>query len=121
MLSLAFVLLSATAVLGIALALLHVRGPSAPPWMIGVLHGVLGAAGLGTLLLALRGPPRGLLTGVASFGPIAAVLAVGALLAGLGIVTLARRSGRGIGLLIAVHGTVAITAYVLLAAYVSLG
>ena len=121
MLSLALVILSATVVLGIALALLRLRGPSAPPWMIGALHGLLGAAGLATLILALRGPPRGVVTGVASFGAIAAVLAVGALVAGLGIVTLARRSGRGIGLMIAVHGTVAITAYVLLAAYVSLG
>lgn len=121
MLSITLVILSATVVLGIALALLHLRGLGKPPWMIGVLHGMFGAAGIAALLLALRGPPRGRLTGVASFGTIAAVVACVALVAGLGVVTLSRRSGRGIGLLIAVHATLAITAYVLLLAYVALG
>lgn len=121
MLSVALIILSATVALGITLALLHLRGSSAPHWLIGALHGMLGAAGLGTLILALRGPPRGMQTGVASFGAVAAVLAAVALALGLGIITLGRRSGRHIGAMIAVHGTLAITAYVLLAAYVSLG
>jgi len=119
MLLVALAILSATVVLGIVLALLHLRGLH-PHWMFGALHGVLGATGLGTLVLALRGPPRGVLTGVAWFGTIAALLAAAALALGLGIVALARRS-RGVGPVIVVHGTLAITAYVLLLAYVSLG
>jgi hypothetical protein len=121
MLTVALVILSATVVLGIALGLLYLRGGTRPPWMVGVLHGLFGTAGIATLILALRGPPRGLLNGVASFGAIAAVLACVALVAGLGVVTLARWSGCGVGLMIAVHGSLAITAYVLLIAYVALG
>jgi hypothetical protein len=121
MLPIAFAILSAAVVLGIALALLHLRGRSRPPWMIGALHGVLGTAGLATLVLALRGPPRGAEAGVAAFGAIAAVLAAVALAMGLAVVTLARQSRRGVGLAITVHATFAMTAYVLLLAYVSLG
>jgi hypothetical protein len=124
-LSIALITLSVTVALGIALSVLHLRGSSTPHWMprwmISALHGILGAAGLGALILALRGPPRGIQTGVAAFGSVAAVLLASALVVGLGIATLARRSGRGVGLLIAVHGTAAITAYVLLTAYISLG
>ena len=36
--------------------LLHLRGSSAPHWLIGALHGMLGATGLGALILALRSP-----------------------------------------------------------------
>jgi O-antigen/teichoic acid export membrane protein len=120
MLPLAFTILSAAVLAGIVLALLHLRG-SPPHWTIGALHGVAGAAALVALLLALRGPPRGELTGVASFGTIAAVLAAIALALGLAVAALARRSHRAVGLAIGVHATLAITAYVLLLAYVSLG
>jgi hypothetical protein len=120
MLSLAFFILSAAVVFGLVLALLHLRG-SPPAWMVGALHGVIGVAGLGALLLALRGPPRGLQTGVASFGMVAAVLAAIALVVGLLIATFRQRLRGGIGLVIVVHGALAITAYVVLLAYVSLG
>jgi|HubBroStandDraft_1064217.scaffolds.fasta_scaffold331767_2 hypothetical protein len=120
MLPLAFTIMSAAVLAGIVLALLRLRG-SPPHWAVGVLHGVAGAAGLAALLLALRGPPRGVLTGVASFGAIAAVLAAVALAAGLAVATLTRHSHGAVGPLLAVHATLAITAYVLLLAYVSLG
>ena len=120
MLSLALVTLSAAVALGVVRALGHLRG-SPPSWTLGALHGVVGTAGLGALLLALRGPPRGVLTGVTSFGAIAAVLAAGALTVGLGIAVLARRGRGGVGLAIAVHATLAITAYVILLAYAALG
>ncbi len=120
MLSLALVILSAAALAGIVLALLHLRG-SRRHWMFGALHGVAGAAGLAALLLALRGPPRGVLTGAASFGAVAAVLAAIALAVGLCVAMLARRAHGGTGLVIAVHATLAITAYVILLAYVALG
>ncbi len=120
MLLLAFAILSASVAAGIVLALLRLRG-SPPHGAVGALHGVAGAAGLVALLLALRGPPRGVLTGVASFGAIAAVLAAVALAAGLVVAVLARRSHGVVGLVIGMHATLAITAYVLLLAYVSLG
>ena len=120
MLTLAFVILSAAVLFGVVLALLRLRG-SRPAWQVGALHGVTGAAGFGALLLALRGPPRGVLTGVTSFGMAAAVLAAAALAVGLAIAAIGRRLRRGGGSVIAVHGVLAITAYVLLLAYVSLG
>jgi hypothetical protein len=120
MLLLAFVVLSAVVVAGIVLALLHLRGVR-PHRVVGALHGLAGAAGLAVLLLALRGPPRGVLSGVESFGDVAAVVGVAALVAGLGIVVMARRSWGGVGLVIGVHATLAVTGYVVLLAYVSLG
>jgi hypothetical protein len=120
MLALALAILSATVVAGAVLALLHLRG-SPPHWAVGALHGVVGTAGLGALLLALRGPPRGVRTGVAAFGLVAAIFATAAFAVGLAIVALLRRSRGGTGLAIAVHGMLAITAYVLLLAYVALG
>ena len=120
MLLLAFAILSATAAAGIVLALLHLRGSPAHG-AVRVLHGMAGAAGLLALLLALRGPPRGVLAGVASFGTFAAVLAAFALAVGLAMAGLARRPHRAVGLLLAAHATLAITAYVLLLSYVSLG
>jgi hypothetical protein len=120
MLPLAFTIMSVAVLAGIVLALLHLRG-SPSHSSVGALHGGAGAAGLAALLLALRGPPRGVLTGVASFGAIAAVLAAVALAAGLAVAALARHSHGAVGLLLAAHATLAITAYVLLLSYVSLG
>jgi hypothetical protein len=88
---------------------------------MGVGHGVLGAAGLGVLVLALRGPPRGTANGVASFGPVGAVLGAAALLLGLIIAALTWRKARGTGFAIAAHATLAIAAYVMLFAFLSLG
>ncbi len=68
------------------------------------------------LLFALRGPARGVGAGVASFGTIAAVLFAGALLTGVMVLLLRRNA-----LAIAVHATIAITSYVLLLAWNSLG
>ena len=86
MLIAAFVVLGTAVLLGSALAILRVRtdGAAAPPWWFAGLHGIFAIAGLGCLLLALRGPPRGLATGTASFGLMAAVLIVLAALVGGG-------------------------------------
>jgi hypothetical protein len=121
MLEAAFFLISAAVLIGIVLALLHMRGSRRPHWLAGAAHGGIGATGLTALLLALRGPPRGVLTGVESFGAIAAVLAAFTLEAGLGVELLLRRNRTIGGLAIAVHATLAITAYVMLAAYLALG
>ncbi len=87
MLLLSFSVLVAAALLGSCLAALHLPTGKAmlPGWPLGLLHGLLGAAGLVMLLLALRGPPRGEAMGVGPFGRIAAVLLAMALLAGLAI------------------------------------
>jgi hypothetical protein len=121
MLTLALVMMSAAVLWGGILALLHMQATRRIPRSAGLAHGVAGVAALLVLLFALRGPPRGVLTGVAPFGPLAAVLAAGAAVLGLGVWWLLRRRSGVVGLVIAVHATVAITAYVLLLAYVGLG
>jgi hypothetical protein len=123
MLWLSFTLLLTTALLGTALAALHLRTTSARPprWLLGGLHGVLGAVGLGLLLLALRGPPRGEAMGVGAFGSIAAVLLAIGLLAGLGILAARLRYSRVPGLMIGIHATIAVSGVVILAAYALMG
>jgi hypothetical protein len=119
MLSIAFWILALTVAIGSALAFVHLHGRRLPPWQAGALHGVFGAVGLGALILALRGPARGVAYGVSAFGPAAAVLAAIALLLGLMVLLLARRFKRAAGLAIAVHSTIAVTAFVLLSAYLT--
>jgi hypothetical protein len=123
MVLLAFVLLLIAAMLGTVLAALHLRTlPSRPPGpALGALHGLLGLAGLGVLLLALRGPPRGEALGVGNFGRIAAVLLAAALLAGVGVLVARLRYRRVPGLVIGVHATIAVSGVVILAAYTLIG
>ncbi|HVC60173.1 MAG TPA: hypothetical protein VND19_07440 [Acetobacteraceae bacterium] len=123
MLLLSFVLLLIATGLGTALAALHLRaGIARPPgWPLGASHGLLGAAGLGVLLFALRGPPRGEAMGVAAFGRIAAVSLVAALLAGIAVLAARLRYRRVPSLVIAIHATIAVSGVVILAAYTLLG
>jgi hypothetical protein len=127
MLTAAFVIFTMTVALGAVLAVLHLRtnrtttSPRPPRWPLGALHGVLALAGLACLALALRGPPRGLQQGTASFGLIAAVLFVLAALLGARLLA-ARLFGKPIGGgTIAVHATLAVSGFVILAAYVFAG
>ena len=82
MLTAAFVIFTIAVALGAVLAVLHLRTnrtttpPLLPQWPLAALHGILALIGLGCLALALRGPPRGVEQGTASFGMIAAVLFV---------------------------------------------
>ncbi|MGA3403693.1 MAG: hypothetical protein ABSC95_31155 [Acetobacteraceae bacterium] len=123
MLLLSFVLLLIAALLGTALAALHLRaGNVRPPgWPFGALHALLGTVGLVALLLALRGPPRGEVVGVGGFGRIAAVLLAVALLAGLAVLAARLRYRRVPGLVIGIHATIAVSGVVILAAYTLLG
>jgi hypothetical protein len=123
MLVLSFVLLLIAALLGTALAALHLRAGNARPprWPLGILHGSLGIVGLGALLLALCGPPRGEALGVGAFGRIAAVLLAAALLAGLAVVAARLRYRRVPGLVIGIHATIAVSGVVILAAYTLVG
>ena len=100
---------------GSGLALWHLRdidGESQPPFAAGIAHGVVGTIGLILLLLALRGPARGIASGVGSFGTIAAVLFGAALLTGAVMLFLRRKA-----VVIAIHAGLAITGYVLLLAW----
>jgi hypothetical protein len=92
------------------------RATSRPPLAAGIAHGTVGAAGLLVLLLSLRGPPRGVDTGVGSFGTIAAILFAAALLTGAALLFLRRK-----GTVMAIHAGLAITGFVLLLAWDSLG
>jgi hypothetical protein len=123
MLTAAFVILTVAVALGTVLAVLHLRTnrTATPPWPLGALHGILALTGLGCLALALRGPPRGLEQGTASFGLIAAALFVLAALLGARLLA-ARIFGKQIGGgTIAVHATLAVSGFVILAAYVFAG
>jgi len=96
---------------GTGLALWHLRatdGASRPPLALGIAHGVIGAAGLAVLLFALRGPARGVESGVGSF--------TGAVLTGVSLLFLRRKA-----IVMAIHAGIAITGYVLLLAWDSLG
>lgn len=119
MLIAAFIVLAAAVLLGSGLAVAHLRSEAAaavPAWL-GALHALLGLGGLGLLALALRGPPRGLTQGTASFGMISAALIALAALFGGGILARRLRASRA-GALLGIHATLAVSGFVMLAAYV---
>jgi hypothetical protein len=121
-LTVSFVVLLTTALLGGVLAALHLRETMAPPsWSLGALHGLIGMSGLITLLIALRGPPRGEAMGVGGFGRAAAVLLALALLAGVAILVARLRDRQVPGLAVGLHATIAVSGLVILAAYVLIG
>ena len=120
MLARSFGLLLITALFGGVLAALHQR-QTPPSWQLGALHGGLGSIGFVALLLALRGPPRGVAMGVGAFGQIAALLLAMALIAGIAIMIARLRDRRVPGLVIGIHATIAISGVVILAAYTLVG
>lgn len=118
MLIAAFAALAVAVALGTALAILCLSGRTVPaiPWSLRALHGLFGVGGLSCLLLSLRGPPRGLDQGVASFGAVSAGLIAAAALAGAGLLFMHVKRHRA-GSLIGLHATLAVTGFVILAAY----
>jgi len=121
-------LVAAVCVLGLAFSLglwlgyltLLLERPPLRLTLVGAIHGLAGAAGLGILFLALRGPPRGVKFGAGTFGNIAAALLVAALIGGLTMLT-ARLRGRPIAFgLVAIHGMFAIAGYTLLCTYLTM-
>jgi hypothetical protein len=128
MLLAAFIVLGFAVLLGTTLAVLHLRMPigaaapsSVAPWPVAALHGLLGIGGLICLVLALRGPPRGLDQGTAAFGAIAATLIALAALAGGAMLVTQLRKRRSAGTLIGVHAALAVSGFVILAAYLLVG
>ena len=112
--------------LGLALAAILVRseGRSRAGKPLGAVHGAAGLIGFGLLIASLSRDTsgralRGVASGTASFGLIAAVLLAIALLAAGVIVTQRLRHRAVPVLVVAVHATIAITGFVILLAYVS--
>jgi len=119
MLIAAFLALSVAVLLGTALAVLYLRSKTAAgaPWALTALHGLLGIGGLTCLVVSLRGPPQGADRGVGSFGAISATLIGLAALAGLGVLLKHLLTRRRAGTLIGLHATLAVSGFVVLAAY----
>jgi hypothetical protein len=113
-----FWLLTLAVAAGTILALLHLRGGSRPPLAAGLAHAAVGTLGLILLLPFAFGAPRGIASGSAAFGPIAACLLIGALLTGA-VVLLRRRNGPVVTM--AIHAGLAIAGYVMLLAWYAVG
>jgi hypothetical protein len=118
MLAAAFLLLSIAVLLGCVLAVLDMRGGAATPlWWLGAPHGLAALSGLACLVLALRGPVRGLDQGTASFGALSAWLLAAAALMGVSLLGARLRRRRLPGFQIGLHATLAVSGFVVLAAY----
>ncbi len=121
MLQAAFYVLTVAAAAGTILALWHMRatdGATRPPLAAGIAHGIVGATGLALLIPVVLGPPRGVAAGAGSFGPIAGWLFAAAILTGA---TILIRRRKGPIVMMAIHSGIAITAYVMLVAWYSVG
>jgi hypothetical protein len=122
MLIAAFDMLGIAVLAGTVLAILYLRSEGgAPPWWLAAMHVAFALAGLGCLLLALRGPPHGLEQGTGSFGAIAAALIGLAALIGGRLVAARLLKKRPPGMLVGIHATLAVCGFVILAAYVFTG
>ncbi|MGC2462908.1 MAG: hypothetical protein WA446_18355 [Steroidobacteraceae bacterium] len=123
MLGTAFVILSVVVLLGSVLAHLHSQTGNRTEWHwpLATLHGLFAITGLGCLVLALVRSPRGLDQGNASFGIGAAALLALAALVGLTFLATQVLKGRHAGILIGIHATLAVSGFVVLAAYVFVG
>ena len=121
--TIALVFLLLTATLGGYLSIGYLRGtpPPAAGWMLGLVHGVVGAAGLLELVIGLDRHPPPASAGVAGFGVGAEALLGLAILLGLLVIMAAWRGKRLSGVVIGAHASVAITAIVLVSAIVALG
>jgi hypothetical protein len=115
-----FLLLAAA--LGGYLSIGYLRGtpPPAAGWMLGLVHGVVGATGLLELFIGLGGRRNLAAHGVAGFGIGAEVLLGIAILLGLLVIVAGWRGKRLSGIVIGTHASVAVTAIVLVSAIVAL-
>jgi hypothetical protein len=122
MLNLSVLTVGLAAAVGLWLAILNLRASAgAMPVSLAALHGVLAIIGFGVLIVALGGPPRGLSTGTASFGMIAAVALGLAACVGFAMLAVHLRRRRVPGAVVGIHATLAISGFVVLAVYAMLG
>ncbi len=119
MLTSAFFLLCLAVLIGSLLAVLAMQraGQASPHWPLAALHGLAALGGFACLLLALRGPARGLDQGTGSFGLLSVWLLAPAALIGLGLLAARLRRRRLSGFQIGAHATLAICGFVVLLAY----
>ena len=99
-----------------ALYLVREEPPKRIP-ITGIIHGSAGAACVLLLLLALRGPARGVHTGAGAFGRVSFALRAPALLGGATILSFHLRRRGAPTLLIAMHGMLGAAGGILLAAW----
>ncbi len=122
MLTLTVSVFAVVVLLGAGLGVLLLMRPECkPPLLLASLHGLGALAGYGMLLVALQGPARGAATGTQSFGVAAAWLLLIALLLGLASYALHLRRRRLPGAWVAIHASVAIAGFVILAVYFFVG
>ena len=116
-------LLGLAVLLGAALALIGAKAVGKPPsaWLA-TAHGIVAVSGFAALLWALiAGPVRGVATGTQSFGAIAAALLLIAACLGIASLLLHIRRRRVPGFWASAHAMIAVSGFVILAAYVLLG
>jgi hypothetical protein len=121
MLIAAISILGIVVLIGLGLGSLYMMHETPPKraMPVGWLHGVLGATGVVVLFMALRGPARGVAQGAGAFGWVSGVTLAVTLAGGLLILLIHMRRRAVPPLLIAMHGTLGVAGYVLLAAYFS--
>jgi hypothetical protein len=119
MLNAAIATMLAALCLGLWLSGLHLVREEPPKTIpvTGMIHGAAGLAAVVLLLLALRGPARGVHTGAGSFGWTAFALMAAALAGGITILTFHLRRKGAPTLLIAMHGMLGIAGAVMLSAW----
>jgi len=96
---------------GATMAILHWRA-RVPPWKLTILHGLLALGGLANLLTAVAG--RSTIGSIHAIALLFVLIALG----GIIVVSFHVRRRRPPLPLIAIHGTGAVTAFVLLVLYV---
>jgi hypothetical protein len=119
----AFIIVVIAALLGSALGVMHLQseGRADPPWPLAALHGIFGIGGFACLVFALRGPARGHDQAIGSFGMIATALIALTALLGVSFIAARLLKRRPAGILIGIHATLAVSGFVILAAYVFAG
>jgi hypothetical protein len=106
----AAVLIAVAAVLGIAMAVMRVRGTERPPTGLALAHGAIAALGVVLYLIVVVGADP-----TPTLGVVAIVLFVLAALGGLVLFGAFHLQGKALSIpLVVVHGAVAAVAYVLL-------
>lgn len=118
------IIMSIAAALGLLVTVWHILGTGGedrrgPPWPAGLLHGVVGVAGLAVFLLVLRTPREELLQEADKIGVNAVATLAVATLIGIAYPVLARRRVPFAPAAMMLHILVAVVGFVLFLAWMS--